>query len=54
MVWALSLLTTRLISRSLTPAVTYYSIRSLIRVGTSVKTPVTSQCSTPMYDFTQG
>jgi hypothetical protein len=39
MVWALSLLTTELISRSLTPALELDGIRSLIRVGNPVGTP---------------
>jgi hypothetical protein len=34
MVWAVSLLTTDLITRSLTPIVTVYGIRSLTEFGT--------------------
>ena len=45
MIWAVSLLTTALISRSLTPELDYTAIRSLTRVG-KLYAPLPDQCST--------
>ena len=44
-VWAVSLLTTGLITRSLTPRVLIIAIRSLTRVG-RLYAPLPDQCST--------
>ena len=45
MIWAVSLLTTNLITRSPTAGVPPYGIRSLFGFGKSL-TPLPSQCST--------
>lgn len=54
MVWALSLLTTELSSRSLTPELPLYGIRSLIEFGNTGFAPLAPSVLYPHILFPQG